>query len=592
MNLCLVSIHIQRSNKAVALGNAMLASSLKRRFGNQIRVDLLDLYLDDPAGDCVDRILQLQPEWVGLSLAVWNRGMGLEIAEKLKTLRPELVILAGGPEATADRRQLSGLPCIDLVFAGEGEDLLAEAVARFLDGAAIPSLQEDQPPASIKDLSLLPSPWLDGTLKPAELDGLVWELSRGCPFKCDFCFESLGTEGIRRFPRERLQNELALFAASGVRQIFVLDPTFNYQQDEAKQILRLMTETAPGIQFNIEIRSEFIDREMAEMFAGLNCSLQIGLQSADPAVLARINRTFNPKDFQRKMLLLHEAGATYGFDLIYGLPGDSLSGFLASLDFALSMAPNHLDIFPLSVLPSTRLAETASGFGLVYKRQPPYRVLSTPTFGAEDLARAAGIAEACTLFYSRGAAVPWFGLLLENLAWSPGVFFSRLSDWLQAKQVDRTGVLRLQQDFLRDLFEELEHPDRGRIAVDIATWFGCQASLADPSLPCESEEPKAGYNCLNPLARFARFRTDPGELRNHLHGGISDFEELAFFMEEDPCEAVLYLHEGEVDCFRLTEEQARFLKTLPKKMEETSPSEELADFLLEAETRGIVRTGE
>jgi radical SAM superfamily enzyme YgiQ (UPF0313 family) len=591
MNLSLVSIHIEKSSKAVSLGCAMLAAGLKQRFPERVRVNLLDLYLQESAGDCVDRILQQQPDWVGLSLALWNRKPALEIADRLKTLRPDLVILAGGPEATADPLKLAQHPSIDLVLPGEGERLIVETLDSFFQGSSIAGIRQAMRPAPAANLALLPSPWLDGTLRAEDHAGLVWELSRGCPFKCDFCFESLGTEGIRRFPPERLRAELELFAASGVNQVFVLDPTFNFHRDEAKRMLRLMAEAAPDIHFNLEIRSEYLDGEMAALFAGLNCSLQIGLQSADPKVLANLNRGFDPLDFQQKVMLLHEAGVAYGFDLIYGLPGDTLDGFLASLDFALAMAPNHLDIFPLSVLPGTRLAETAPEFGLVYAHEPPYRIISSPTFGEAALATAARVAEACTLFYNKGAAVPWFGLLLENLEESPAEFFVRLSVWLKEWDGDRKNIPRLQQAFLSRSFAEREQPDSGRIAADIAAWFGRQATLTDPTRPCRYEEPGPGYTYLNPLSAFAGFRTDPGELLANLERGISDFEELAFFLEEQPCEVLIYLHEGEVDFLTLTAEQSRFLKNLPLKPEDAPPTGELAEFLAEVRARGIVRSG-
>jgi radical SAM superfamily enzyme YgiQ (UPF0313 family) len=588
MNLTLVSIHIEPSSRAVPLGAAMLAASLHEAFGERLRIDLVDLYLEQSIETCVQRILAQDPDWVGLSLAVWNRAPALRIAEMLKAARPELVILAGGPETTADRVRLASHPTLDLVLPGEGERLMVETAGRLLAGCSPAELKAGIRPAPVADLGRLPSPWLDGTLDPGRYGGLLWELSRGCPFKCDFCFESLGAEGVRRFPVERLRAELELFARSGASQVFVLDPTFNFNRDDAKRLLRLMGEAAPELHYSIEIRSEFLDEEMAALFAGLNCSLQIGLQSADPGVLTNIHRSLDPRDFERKIMLLHEAGTVYGFDLIYGLPGDTLDGFLASLDFALSLAPNHLDIFPLAVLPGTRLADTAPGFGLVHEIAAPYLVVSSPTFSEDDMARAARIAEACDLFYNKGAAVPWFGLLLENLQLTPSQFLVELADWLAKPARATEDPLPLQQIFLRHLFAERDQPDSGRIAADIAAWFGHTAALTDPTRchPCETPAPGALY--LNPDSRFARFATDPLELLAHLEGGISDFEELAFFLEEKEVEALVYLHEGEVEMQPLTGERSRWLKSLPLKREDAPPAGELAAFLIEARAKGIV----
>jgi hypothetical protein len=242
-------------------------------------------------------------------------------------------------------------------------------------------------------------------------------------------------------------------------------------------------------------------------------------------------------------------------------------------------------------LPGTRLAETAPEFGLVYAHEPPYRIISSPTFGEAALATAARVAEACTLFYNKGAAVPWFGLLLENLQWTPAQLFSRLSTWLEEGNRDLTDVPQLQQAFLHRLFDERDQPDSGRIAADIAAWFGHFAALTDPARPCRHEEPEPGYTYLNPLFVFARFRTDPGELLANLQRGISDFEELAFFLEEEPCEALIYLDEGEVDCMPLSAEQSRFLQDLPLKMKDMPPPAELVDFLAEARAKGILLEG-
>jgi hypothetical protein len=327
---------------------------------------------------------------------------------------------------------------------------------------------------------------------------------------------------------------------------------------------------------------------MAALFAELNCSLQIGLQSADPRVLASLHRSFDPGDFENKMLLLHEAGATYGFDLIYGLPGDTLEGFLASLDFALSLAPNHVDLFPLAVLPGTRLAATATGLGLAYDAEPPYRVVSSPTFSAADMAQAARIAAACDRFYNKGAAVPWFGLLLENLQIAPSRFFIRLADWLAARDGEPADPLPLQQEFLRHQFAERGQPDSGRIAADIAAWFGHFAALTDPTRSPASDPQEPGMLYLNPDSRFAEFATDPLELLANLQNGISDYEELAFFLEEETVEALVYLHEGEIEVQPLTEEQSRWLKSLPLKGEDAPSAGELGAFLAEARTKGIV----
>jgi len=537
MKLVLVAIHIKKSTRAVPLGPAMLAAVIHRAFGEEVQTAILNLFLDQPAVECADRILESDPDHVGFSMYVWNRTLALEIASVLKQRRPSLVIFAGGPEATADKVGVLADPAMDFVLAGEGEGLIIETLDSLLRGATTQEIAASTRPIPVKDLATLPSPYLDGTLRPADYGGALWELSRGCPFACDFCFESHGNAGIRRVPMDRVKAELDLFAASGIREVFVLDPTFNYHKANAKKVLRLIAVKAPDIHFFFEIRSEFIDREMARLFAAIRCSLQIGLQSAHGEVLRNINRNFDPADFEAKILLLHNADVIYGFDLIYGLPGDSLEGFRASLDFAMSLVPNHIDLFRLSVLPGTRLAETAPALNLEHEACNPYEVIASPTFSREDMALAARVAHGCDVFYNYGKAVPWFGIILEALEMSPSEVFERFAAWLASHPSE--DLTQTQRDFIGSLFEEHGDSLAGSIAADIISYFGYSAELIDDQ-PMESDR-------QDRPSRRVTFNHDPVDLLAQMQAGMISLEELAFTLPGKACDAVLSVNDETIE---------------------------------------------
>ena len=531
MNLVLVAIHLEVSPRSVPLGPAMLASVLRRAHPEAIQTRILDLFLPQSAEACVEQILALDPQWVGFSIYVWNRSLSREIARILRVRSPSILLFAGGSEATADPAGMLGEGWLDLVLPGEGEELIEDVLGRLLKGIPVEEVRGSISPGFVKDLATLPSPYLDGSLDPTAYPGMLWELSRGCPFRCDFCFESRGTSGIRRVPMDRVKAELAHFEACGVSQVFVLDPTFNFDRPQAKAILQLIAEQAPAIHFFFEVRSEFIDAELARQFGSIRCTLQIGLQSADDAVLSNINRSINRSDFEAKVLLLHQAGATYGFDLIYGLPGDTLEGFHASLDFAFSLVPNHVDLFPLSVLPGTRLHDTAPDFGLRHQEDSPYTVIASPTFSRADMGAAARTAWACDVMYNQGKAVPWFALLLEALALTPSELFGRFADFLDAHaDADTTA---LQVAFFRSCFPD---PAVAGVAADIVTYFGRSGAL----LEAMALDPQGTHICL------AAFHHDPLALLEHLELGTTELEHLAEILPERACEARLFVEDGEV----------------------------------------------
>ena len=514
MRLLLAAIHIEESPRSVPLGPAMLASMLRRELPGRLQTNVLDLYLHQSPSECAELILADSPDAVGLSMYIWNRHLALEIAETLKQRKPGVLVFAGGPEASTDYSGVLQNSAIDFVLTGECEESIVSAMNCLLEGGAPGEIPDVVSPAPIEDLSSLPSPFLDGTLDPKDYDGMLWELSRGCPFKCDFCYESRGALGIRRFSAERIKKELQLFRESGVDQVFVLDPTFNYNKKTAKEILRLIGEEAPEIYYFFEVRSESLDEEMAGLFASIDCSLQIGLQSASSDVLRNINRSIAPDDFESKVLLLHEAGVVYGFDLIYGLPGDTLDGFCNSLDFAMGLIPNHVDIFPLAVLPGTRLQETAPSFELEYQPGAPYQVLSAPGFSEADMKQAADIALAFDLFYNKGKAVPWFDMILRALQITPSTFIRAFADWARERSVE--DIISLQKAFIGELFDKREESHLTALATDIITYFGEFESLCDDGVALQ-------------------FDHNPVDLIDLLESGVTDLGDLARMLPRQPC---------------------------------------------------------
>ena len=463
MRIALVAIHPYPSPQAIPLANAFLKGYPA---DEQVDCALLDFFLGQDAVACAAELVALQPALVGFSMYVWNRALCRDIARELARCLPGVTIFSGGPEATADPKGvLSDFP-YDFLIVGEGEQPFAQVCARLATGqgvAGIPgvALMTDNGPAltpsvPLADLDSIPSPYLSGVLDISRYQGILWQLSRGCGFACDFCFDSRDSHGVRRFSLERVEAELRHFAAGGVSQVFVLDSTFNQDVRRAKTILKLIKKRAPRIHFHFEVRSEFIDQEMAGLFARITCSLQIGLQSSDPQVLKGVNRVFKRDDFVSRISLLNDCGAVFGFDLMYGLPGDTLAGFCASLDFALGLYPNHLDIFPLAILPGTALAARSDAIGLQHLPQPPYTLLSSPTFSAEEMAQARGLAIACDIFYTRGKAVAWFNGVIAPLGLKPSVFLKKFREWLTVEkpgvdseaELDDQQIWQLQRGFL------------------------------------------------------------------------------------------------------------------------------------------------
>ena len=614
MRITLVAIHPYPSPQALPLANAFLKGYLADAARD---CTLLDFFAGQDVAACVAELVAQQPKLVGFSMYVWNRALYREIACELARCLPGVTIFAGGPEATADP---SGV-LLDFPYAflivGEGEQAFAQVCDRLAIGqdvAGIPgvAVKTDNglavtPSAPLADLDSIPSPYLNGVLDSSRYAGILWQLSRGCGFACDFCFDSRDSHGVRRFSLQRVEAELRHFAAGGVTQVFVLDSTFNQDIRRAKAVLRLIKKHAPRIHFHFEVRSEFIDQEMAQLFAQITCSLQIGLQSSDPQVLKGVNRVFKRYDFVARINTLNNSGAVFGFDLMYGLPGDTLSGFCASLDFALGLYPNHLDIFPLAILPGTALAARSASIGLQHLPRPPYTLLASPTFSAEEMAQARGLALACDIFYTRGKAVAWFNGIIAPLGLKPSAFLRSFGEWLTVEKVgvasetelDDHQIWQLQRRFLERMYTPKRLHRMLPVVLDLVDYhhhYAAALQIPPPALPAESDLQRMRLLetpwRLAPATRLGAFQY---EILDLLEAGAPDVRVFAEHSSPSGSWAIIYPGSEGICTESIDESYFRLLEQLDGRTPSVRiaarlgiPLEDAVEFLQFAAAEGII----
>ncbi len=446
MNIVIATLHVRRSAQAVPLAAACLAASLPEE--RQRTTRLLDFFPEQSPEEMATQILALDPDLVACPTYSWNRSKMIALTRSLHQAKPELHLVVGGPEASGDHLKLATQAPWLIISRGEGEanfPSLVETLSRQAPLDALPDLtwvegEELRTTAaqpSRQQWSSLPSPWLGRILDPADREGVLWEISRGCTFSCDYCFDARGQKGVHELDWTRLEAELDLFVEAGVSQIWILDSTFNFPPARGRALIKRLLAKAPHIHFHIEAKAEFLDRDTAHMLGELSCSIQFGLQSSNPEALKAVHRSFDLEHFTQQVQLLNMEGAVYGFDLIYGLPNDNYQHFRNSLDMAIQLAPNHVHMFPLAVLPGTRLAEQKELHGLQAQSEPPYEIICSASWSREDLAKSQRLAASTDFFYNSGRAVAFFPALLQLLEETPSEFLEHFSTWASTtKQVD------------------------------------------------------------------------------------------------------------------------------------------------------------
>lgn len=115
----------------------------------------------------------------------------------------------------------------------------------------------------------------------------------------------------------------------------------------------------PGAEVTMEMNPGTLTPETLRAFraAGVNRA-SFGAQTFDDQELRRLGRTHTADDTRRTLRDLRAAGFdNISFDLIAGLPNQTLEAWSRNLDEALSLRPEHLSLYLLEVHEGTPLAE-------------------------------------------------------------------------------------------------------------------------------------------------------------------------------------------------------------------------------------------
>lgn len=391
---------------------------LKYAAEDDLPIEIQEFSINDRVPDITEAILRARPDAVGLSCYIWNIEIVLKAASTVKKVLPDCFLFLGGPEVSYNAAELmEAHSFIDMVICGPGEAPFAYFAPRFSRGENV----SDTPSAFVRTGEAVrqnPSapPWNmnDTRFMYSDLSifrnrTIYYEASRGCPFCCAYCLSA--GEPISFLNLERVEKELGYFIAADVRQVKLVDRTFNYPPERAKEILRALISLKKkhpqsSTNFHLEISACLLDEELISLLAsapqGL-LQLEAGIQSTHAGTLRAVHRAHDTDT------VLENIGALCALpnlrvhaDLIAGLPEEGYEAFSRSFNDAYSLKPAALQLGFLKLLHGSALRRDAERKGLVYTEYTPYEVLFTPAISHAELSALHRIAKLTDVLYNAG----------------------------------------------------------------------------------------------------------------------------------------------------------------------------------------------
>ncbi len=417
---------------------ATLAAYLQARHGKSHTPSLMPMVLENFASDRVllRYILRTRPEMLCFTCYLWNVERVLTLAAMVKEADNNIEVILGGPEISEGSWALTEKhEQVDLFVSGEGEWFLD----RLTDGTVENHVTLTpagnrllaQPIDALMDAGRFIEPFTRNWLTPMFDGSVSFEMTRGCPYRCSYCFYSKNCYTVREQPFDLLTTAIEKGLHTDVSEIYILSPTFN-RTPKFKEKLRQLADVNRGIRLHTEMRADGIGPQEAHLMveAGFT-SCEVGLQTLTPSALERVGRRTHVEKELAGMRHLADASLELQVGIIPGLPGDTPEGFYRTIGrLAEEGLGEFIEFYPLMLLPGTRIRDEAPQFARSYQSRPPYYLLESDAFSFEQVRQLAEYMEEETGISLTPLSLPDFTMEYEGIL-TRGVRFNgdELSSW-------------------------------------------------------------------------------------------------------------------------------------------------------------------
>ncbi|MCA6098179.1 B12-binding domain-containing radical SAM protein [Bradyrhizobium australafricanum] len=310
---------------------------------------------------------------VGLSFYNSNAHTAFEMARAIKHVNSSVIIIAGGPHASASHSTMSlDHPEIDIIVRNEGEEVLRDVMECLLHGISLDdvkgisghqsgNLRINSERERLNDLDALPPPTFHFERENPESEALFFDrsarrfrqatalvTSRSCPFRCSFCAIILIGRKWRKMSAAKVVADFRALERDGqtkYEHIYFLDANFFVDYRRSLEIARALNGYRADITFSFSTRvNQLIHGQsaLAELKRlGLR-AVELGIESGSDAALRRFAKDVTVAENDRAIVLLKEHDIQLFLDFIMFDAETTLDDLSLNLSF---LERNGLDSY-------------------------------------------------------------------------------------------------------------------------------------------------------------------------------------------------------------------------------------------------------
>ncbi|MCF6287907.1 MAG: DUF4080 domain-containing protein [Proteobacteria bacterium] len=392
----------------------------------QTKAKIQEFTIHERSLDIVEKILKQQAKIIGFSVYIWNVVEIGNCITLLKQVRPELIIVVGGPEVSHYPDVPDWFAEIDYCITGAGELQFKTLCTQLLGG---------QKPLE-RVIAGIPLP-LEQLIMPYEFYTqtdinnriLYVEASRGCPFKCEFCLSSLDKTS-KSFSVELFLVEMDKLIGRGAKHFKFIDRTFNLKVTTTVAILEFfLARLTADMSVHFEVVPDRLPEKLRAVltrFPEHVLQFEVGVQTFDAKIQALISRKQdNDKTCENLAWLREHTKAHIHADLIFGLPADNMENFAKSFDKLVALNPQEIQLGILKRLRGAPINRHSKKYQMLYNQNQPYNILSTRDIDFNTMQRVNRFARLWDMLGNSGRFANTTQVIFAD---SPFANFMRLAD--------------------------------------------------------------------------------------------------------------------------------------------------------------------
>lgn len=355
------------------LGLLYLATVLNQKGYVAKIIDAVPMQMD--YNDIIEQIDEFKPFMVGITTYTTSMVDVLKLAEHSKQILPQALVVLGGHHPTLYPKESAGYPNIDYILQGEAEETLVQLLhvlqnnlgadaLKAIDGIGFKAGETifvNPQKAFLKNLDNLPI--IDRQLLPLEIyksivgrNSMVATVmsSRGCPFRCTFCFTP--NKRYRSRSTENMVQEIKYLVALGFKEVFFFDDLFALKPQKVIEFSKRLRQENINIEWSFRARISTITEELVREVkqSGVH-RIQFGIESGVDKTLIRIKKDTTRQQIAYAIALCRRYGIQTIGSFIIGLPDETAADMQQTIRFSRNIGLNYAQYNILIPYPFTAI---------------------------------------------------------------------------------------------------------------------------------------------------------------------------------------------------------------------------------------------